>query len=415
LVSRSLHAIEGGRLDEGRALLVRCAPYARSSSLQRIVLRMNQVRLAMAEGRFAGIARETAAIGREAEAMGNADMYGWAAVARLYCALMEADADVRLDWPAALPFPTGPQAPYLRAQQRIHALRCGLELPPQSRRARSEPLPEVMDVQIGTRAILAQELLLEGDRAGARREAEVAVALGREHGWELHRADAVTVLADLGLLDDDDVQLRVHAEDLAEIGARFPSARHAAEGRFFALSSLRALDPPSLEQLAQLLDVAPMVARRARALLGITTRLDAIDRRIVEAIGRRARGVHILTVRPGEQPSTEAWGLDAVRRSVWLPGGRSVTLQDQPVSFKLLAALAAHGGACSKERLAREAWGIAEYHPLRDDKRMQVAVRRLRLMVEEDPSAPARVLTTDSGYAIGVAEPMRWLRATEGS
>ena len=58
------------------------------------------------------------------------------------------------------------------------------------------------------------------------------------------------------------------------------------------------------------------------------------------------------------------------------------------------------------------AWGEPEYHPLRHDKRMQIAVHRLRRQIEDDPAAPRRLITTPDGYALGagfrrVARPTR--------
>ena len=51
-------------------------------------------------------------------------------------------------------------------------------------------------------------------------------------------------------------------------------------------------------------------------------------------------------------------------------------------------------------------WELRDYHPLRDDKRLQVAVRRLRVMLEDDSEQPRRVVTIAAGYAVrGLAPP----------
>jgi hypothetical protein len=44
--------------------------------------------------------------------------------------------------------------------------------------------------------------------------------------------------------------------------------------------------------------------------------------------------------------------------------------------------------------------------PLRDDKRIQVAIMRLRRAVE-DGKRPRRILSTPEGYAVGDEAPMR--------
>jgi hypothetical protein len=46
-------------------------------------------------------------------------------------------------------------------------------------------------------------------------------------------------------------------------------------------------------------------------------------------------------------------------------------------------------------------WRERVYHPLRHDNRLHAAVRKLRRRIEDDPRAPARVVTTDQGYALG--------------
>jgi hypothetical protein len=99
---------------------------------------------------------------------------------------------------------------------------------------------------------------------------------------------------------------------------------------------------------------------------------------------------------------------------VWLPGGREVDLRARAQFWSILSALADHGGAASKELLAVAVWGARDYHPLRDDKRMQVAMRKLRLLLEDDASTPRRLVTTTDGYAFGAAEPMHRIAIERG-
>jgi DNA-binding response OmpR family regulator len=98
-----------------------------------------------------------------------------------------------------------------------------------------------------------------------------------------------------------------------------------------------------------------------------------------------------------------------LRRSVWLADGRRVDLSTSPTSLRILETLADAGGSATKDQLARAVWDVGTYHPLRDDKRIQVAMRRLRMAIEEDPASPVRVLTTRDGYAFGTAIPVRRL------
>ena len=79
-----------------------------------------------------------------------------------------------------------------------------------------------------------------------------------------------------------------------------------------------------------------------------------------------------------------------------------------PLSARLLECLfdgLERGGedsTLSLEHLARQALGIEEYHQLRDSKRVHVAMRRLRTVLEEDASSPERLLTVSGGYALSV-------------
>ncbi len=49
----------------------------------------------------------------------------------------------------------------------------------------------------------------------------------------------------------------------------------------------------------------------------------------------------------------------------------------------------------------RGAWGLATYHPHRDDRRLHVAVHRLRHFVEEDPRRPLLLLREGDTYRLG--------------
>jgi DNA-binding response OmpR family regulator len=92
----------------------------------------------------------------------------------------------------------------------------------------------------------------------------------------------------------------------------------------------------------------------------------------------------------------------------WLPDGRVVDLSRHPVQLGLLACLAARGGRATKEDLVLAVWEVREYHPLYHDNRLHAAIRKLRVQIEDDPSAPLRVVTESDGYALGGV--FRWAR-----
>jgi len=75
------------------------------------------------------------------------------------------------------------------------------------------------------------------------------------------------------------------ASDLMKMASGMGSERYAHEGRFFlAIQSPQSLDRSLIETLAGRVDVAPIASRRARALLGRSALLDAVDRRVLSAL-----------------------------------------------------------------------------------------------------------------------------------
>jgi DNA-binding response OmpR family regulator len=163
-------------------------------------------------------------------------------------------------------------------------------------------------------------------------------------------------------------------------------------------------DVAVLEALAADVSGAPDIPYHARALLGADTPGDAVDEAVRAAV-RRAGFTPPRSVAGGPVPGPGAWqpgwGLDDARREVWLFDGRRISLARHPIPWRLLDRLAARGGAATKEQLVTEVWEERAYHPLRHDNRLQAAVRKLRLEIEDDPSRPTRVLTTADGYALG--------------
>jgi hypothetical protein len=283
-----------------------------------------------------------------------------------------------------MPVPVGPEAGHLAVCRAQHALRWGEvgTLPPEG--------SELISVQV-VRAIAQAELAMLACKPEAALGATAqAIRLAREHGQMLHEADAMLarceVAAAFGRSDLGDSAAR-----LDELADALPSPRLRAEARFFA-SFATGFDPAVLEEIATLMNVAPTAARRSRRLLGCEATLDTVDAAVVAQLGQFA-----VESAPAYQPG---WGLDPARKAIWLPG-RWIDLATAPLSQQIIAVVADAGGAISKDDLVCRAWGEREYHPLRHDKRMQIAVHRLRKQIEDDPAAPRRLLTTRDGYALG--------------
>src|SRR5262249_26829591 len=152
-----------------------------------------------------------------------------------------------------------------------------------------------------------------------------------------------------------------------------------------------AADLAAIEAVAAEIDVAPVAARRARALLGNHPPLDAVDRAVVAALRARRSLSGLSVVVSPESEWTPGWRWAEGALRVVLPGGRGVDLAARSVQAALLSALA-RARAASKEDLVRAAWRVGDYHPLRDDKRLQVAIRALRDTVEDDARDPRRIV-----------------------
>ncbi|HEY4222724.1 MAG TPA: winged helix-turn-helix domain-containing protein, partial [Myxococcota bacterium] len=214
-------------------------------------------------------------------------------------------------------------------------------------------------------------------------EARKDRARARDAGRALDALEAGALCVDSAIVGGDRASVAVEAEHLAVASERVGSRRFALQARFGALVSAAHSAPLSstaLVELAQVMHESPVVARRANALLGENVPLDDVDRAVLEALSAHAPAHASAVVRKAAGPE---WTVDAGSMRIILVDGRTVDLAHKKVLFDLLAALCASGGAASKEQLLERAWGVRDYHPLRHDNRLKVAVRKLRRLLEE--------------------------------
>lgn len=247
----------------------------------------------------------------------------------------------------------------------------------------------------------AVEALLRGEAGSARNLATSGAIHARRGGYACVEADARRLLCDVLTVAEaiDDVAQAVSA--LGELSAELAAPRLMRDLEWARIAAARtAPDPAALESLAQQAEVSPVAARRARACLGEAALLDAVDRMVIAAVRRHGWTIETVSAAPPSGRGDHGWGIDATRSSVWLPRGRTVALGAGTLSCTLLRVLCDEGGAATKETLVTRTWG-KEYHPLRDDNRLRLAIRKLRRIVEDDPLEPARVVTTTDGYALG--------------
>lgn len=109
----------------------------------------------------------------------------------------------------------------------------------------------------------------------------------------------------------------------------------------------------------------------------------------------------------GRDEWTPCFGADLVEQRVWFPDGRDVDLAPTPMLARLVETLADSGGEATKEALIERAWGEREYHPLRHDGKLHAAVRKLRRLLDEDGNEPRFLLTTETGYRLGLPVRIR--------
>ncbi len=397
LHTRAYIAQDRGHISEARALLKRLEPMTRGAGYLRGSLHSVELTLALAFGDLDGLDDSLAAWMVDAERGGNKNYVYSAAGLRVRLATL-----LGYSTPAAALVPGQPPDPTIRAMGALLRLqndaRHGAS---QSRDAFPPPRELASNLELGVlgRLVAAEWALLSGDPAGALADARTAVEWAREAGLGLAEAEARPFLCDvlvhLGRTDEHGAATKA-TEALAD---RLPSARLAAEAAFHR--ALLDAEPAGLEPLAAADDPLSHLpgSRRARALLGGDDReLDAIDRTVVAAV-RKRHGWDIETLAEG--PPGSAWGLDERRDVVWLADGRVVSFRTRRLPFRLLLAIADRGGAATKEDLVCEVWGEREYHRLKHDNRLHLAVLKARRAIEDDPANPVRLLATPDGYALG--------------
>lgn len=262
---------------------------------------------------------------------------------------------------------------------------------------------EVYDALVEASAALAQGRALDA-RAAAQR-ARVGADRWGLRGLALH---AASIECEALASAAEPTALRATVEDLRELAAASGSARFDAVARFFRAVAGGRVDPAAAEVLAAQPEVSPTVARWCRVILGGDAPLDHADRALLEAL--RASGALGTVTRVDDgAPSAGAWGVDVAERAVWRPSGERVSLAGRPTQWKILEVLASRPGLqADKESLVCAVWGVEEYHPGKHDGRLYVAIRKLRSVLEDDPSAPTRLVTVEDGYALGA--PVRVAR-----
>ncbi|NUP13895.1 MAG: winged helix-turn-helix domain-containing protein [Polyangiaceae bacterium] len=389
VLSHLVMATERGHVALARRLLEHLRVFAGESLSIRFIVLYNDLRLRTFLGPFETLDRDARA------ALADERM---AAIPDLVVYLFSAHCNVALLFgepanvmPIPLPEVTeGTNAAMARAFNAIVTLRRGERV---VLGAESSSSVEV------TLALLRAEIelaIFDGTLDATVRPLDRALALTREQGLAL---DELSLLA---------VRLEIHllrgAGGQGTEAASYELARRASElgSRRFELEAALGQWAISKERSAsELLAMAeshesPIASRRARALLGKPAKLDAVDERVVAVVSTWH-----------EHP--EALALDLVHKRAMLPSGKVVDLRASPLYLRILETLFRAGGRATKEDLVQRVWEVRSYHPQRDDKRLQVAIHRLRRVLEQDPERPTLLVRDDDCYAVSTPIVLRTL------
>jgi len=133
----------------------------------------------------------------------------------------------------------------------------------------------------------------------------------------------------------------------------------------------------------------------------------------VAAMRKRWARIRVTRYDDGAQSAwRRGWGVDLASKTAWRLDGQVVDLSRRKTMRRLLHVLAEKGGEASKEELVEGTWDT-EYHPLRDDTKLQVSMGRLRKLLGDDPQAPMHIVTIEDGYGVGPEVPFTVVEPAE--
>lgn len=385
-------ATERGRFDRARRLLARVAPLAAETAQLRFVTLYNELRIPLTTGPHEGLeARALALVFERSREL--PELVAWSLAAKAAVDVTCRPGATFEPWPEGVAEPPPTAAALVLAHRTIlDARRGGLPSPDLEGHAVGADVGLIV-LRARAEALVAAGRLTEADTL-----LRDALGRARHEGLVVEELALLSLAVDVRLLGVAEAEGAPSlaggiADELRERAAETGSQRYVDEA-LVALWVLRRDRTPT--GLAAIAEGSPsfVARRRAAALLGREVALDALDVRFVAAASSPRL--------PGASP---ALVLDTGRHVVTLPSGVEVDLAGHELHVRILEALARGGGRASKEELVLFAWGLPRYHKLRDDKRLQVAVHRLRHRLEADPARPTLLLRDGDAYRI--AAPMR--------
>lgn len=398
-VVAGMRLIAEGRGTRGQLVLRTLQQHDEVPSGLGLLSRVAQGLLRVTGGRYTGLTLVSRELLREAESLGIATLYHWAYMFERLVSLSASVSTPEPAWADVIPAPQGISARYLSAVRVAHRARRGEHIA-------DDALPRVEpgDGPLATCVCAFLEthvLLLRGDLEQAEVLAATLVRRCMELRVPLVEGEALLMLcyAQLALARHD--ELGVSVEALTRVGRSARSRRYTVIADLLRMALDSGPDVQRLLEIARHGDASPTAARVASVLLGGVASGDALDRLLSDGLAARWQA----TVQPLDPDNSASWVFDPTAGSVWMP---QRTEQASPLATRILCCLfdaaASPQGFAPLEDVARVVWDVSDYHPLRDAKRVHVAIRRLRTLIEDDASAPTRLITVDGGYTLGRAE-----------
>lgn len=416
LILQGLIALETGAFDVCQSMVERLAVHTASNDFDRLLVDLMRSTLRIETGAFEGLPEELERLYAQAIGMGLGDCAHDARGLRILVDTLQGVRSDRRGDEIDVPCHYAGYPALSRARLFHQEVRWGLHLGTAhltEQGGASTPGPETGLTETGLARVPAmiarsQQMALSGDLDAALRLSAKAIGSAEAAA---HQRDLLFALHGHceNLTMAGSVELREEARRLEVIARALPSPHWLAMARFFEAMGASSPDLACyalFESLAGIPHIAPAAARWSAFLLGEGPALDEVDEKVLASFQTRTSWVRPHLLSPPLSSTDKGltnrtpWGIHRPSASVWFNDGSYLCLEDQKILWILLACLATKGGYATKEELLIEVWQVDEYHPLRHDNRLRLAVSKLRRLLQRGTRYDEFITSQDEGYAL---------------